>query len=129
MIDPRQGEKESQQGYILLLAMVMGDQCSQCLIQKTLIYKTLKSHIKCALELSAGGLREEMCLSDLIPSSSGMGPHMCYLSSTLSVPNGSPLHGPEKLQGSRREVSGFYLIYASGCTYVKPLKASLGQPL
>ena len=49
---------------------------------------------------------------------------MGYLTSPHKVPNGFLFYGLEKLQGRKREVPGFHLMYLSGC---KGFTAFLGR--
>lgn len=67
-------ERKPTQGCVMELAMAVGTWWNQCLIHKTLIYKTLESLTKCASELSAGEIKGEIYPSDLISYSSGVGP-------------------------------------------------------
>lgn len=56
-------ERKPTQDCVIEWAMPIGDCCNHvCLIHKTLIYKTLKSLIKCTSEVSAWGIKGEACI-------------------------------------------------------------------
>ena len=88
-----------------------------CLIHKTLIYKTLKSLIKCTSEVSAWGIKGEACIHRI---SSTTAQEWDPTSVTVPVPAHAevpsrflriPLHGSEKLPRAGR---GRYLISTWG---------------
>lgn len=76
MRDHREGEKANT-GYAVELATAIGNWWNQCLIHKTLVYKTLESLIKCASELSVWRIkREAVSIRSHLPQLRGGAPQV-----------------------------------------------------
>lgn len=110
-----QRRRESRHGCVLGLAMVIGDWCSWCWIQKTLTYKTLKSLIKYASELFVWETKEKACVFQ-IPSPPAHGWDPTYV--IFPVPTKCQVGFHSAGQRSSREGGGRYRVPTSCRRYL-----------